>query len=783
MHRVYIFVVLFLVSFMLVGCVSDRGYEIDSIGLHSSMKVLVTADGMTIPEIDNSYFTTGGVLDENSITDACIILFDENDCYLDVSLIVNNKVNIAYTKSKRSLYVVANAYDIIDQKSKQWTIGSTTMAQVEQSLIISKSIGQDMPSMPFAMYAKLVFNNGVDKNSAITSDGTHTGAPLLLRRNVAKVSVSIGNILSSNFVIDGVMLCKAPDEGYMLNNSPFQGSTSSNYKMYAPGTDLYSFASDAQTTLIIEGRSLKNGVWEEQPRYYKLAIKESQSHGAMGLKHNNWYKIIIVNKSGDGFATLDGAINGHVLDHIDITLEVQDITMHDFKFGKDFFIATSNTYYEQYGYAIGRNLYEICKVRFASFKPDIYPLGTTSIEVLSGDIQLSSATIDSVTNAHNHETISIKAYFNKDATDATIRIKFNNMVKDIFVKSRPQLDLRTDQFVEIPYSVTGSISDMSATWCGLNDQKTFTQNKNIDMNNALGATLYVTIQSNPNLFDSRSVNAMVSRSITGMTKISIYQNPENNLLYTNSSGQLSVGNAMKATRDKILFFKYGSVIGFNNTEYSGSKWKNSFITFNPSKWNVDQHITTYHDATYGLPGIPCFDDTDKMNVADVSSVGYHNAINIRNGKGDPCMLVGLTASNIRAMTEDQLSSYRSGYRMPTNKEQLEFAGLTNGGEVFTNAHWWRASSVDSPLSGVDGAEFPSRKGYLGFFLPAAGVVSKDGTINLISGGLLNYGYYWTNGLSAGGTPLCLEFSHDHINADNGIGFFYEGMPIRCIRTR
>lgn len=390
---------------------------------HSLLKVSVSANALTLPEVDKNT-RTNGIYDENSITELQLIAFDENDIFLDRYTVTEGKVSIPHSTVKRSVYAIANGKNIIDIASANWTKNLTTMDQVIESLYQERSVG-DMPALPFVMFGKCVFPKGINNNSAITSDGTHTGTPLLLKRNLAKISVTVGAELSKTFSIKRLMLCKAPTSGYLIKNTIRNANVLDNYKLSNAGNPLYSYVASPETTIIIEAEVNNSDILET--RYFKIAIKESQAQGANGLKQNNWYKITLIRKTGLGFATLEDAINGHVFDHIDVTLDILDITMHDFIFGTDFFIATSNSIYEQYGHKIGDNSYEICKVRFANTLDNDAVLGNTSIEVVRGAIELDANTVTDISQAKNHVTYSILGRFTEPNTKGVIRLNYNNI--------------------------------------------------------------------------------------------------------------------------------------------------------------------------------------------------------------------------------------------------------------------------------------------------------------------------------------------------------------------
>lgn len=493
------------------------------------LEVRISANELTLPEVDQNT-RSNRIIDENTINKVDLIVFNEDDTYFSRKTVIDNKVALEHTTDKRTIYVLANVSERIDNASSSWLAGTTTITEVLESLYQERG-ASIMPQLPFAMYAKLIFPNGISNNSAITSNGTNTGQPLLLKRNIAKISVTVSAELAPNFTLLRYMLCDVPKTGFIINSTVRESANKDNYDLINATVPMYSFVATQNTTMIVEAET------EIGIRYFKVAIKESAAQGAIGLKQNNWYKINIISKSGIGFETVEEAINGHVSDDVSTTLEVLDITMHDFFFGSDYFIATSNSVYEQYGHKIGDNYYEICKVRLANTVANEEVLGNTSIEVVSGDMELHPTTISEISSAKNHTTYSVLTKFSASSVRGFIRIKYKEVSKYLGIKVEPQLDLRNDQFIEIPEAVFGiMVTTGDMRWCGINDVKIFTENNKFDANTEVGVTLYLTVKANQNLFESRETEARFGRIKTGMTKVCIYQNPDNNLIYLSDDG-------------------------------------------------------------------------------------------------------------------------------------------------------------------------------------------------------------------------------------------------------
>jgi hypothetical protein len=134
--------------------------------------------------------------------------------------------------------------------------------------------------------------------------------------------------------------------------------------------------------------------------------------------------------------------------------------------------------------------------------------------------------------------------------------------------------------------------------------------------------------------------------------------------------------------DKMIFTKFGSVIGFTATgSWNNIPYPSGSIKFIPGGGHSESEIgaggiTSYNANNDRLPSVPAahgyYPSLDKsMNV---SSDDYHNAANLKRGLGDICRLVGLTAEDAHAMSPAQLAAYDSGWRLPTAKENVIFVG-------------------------------------------------------------------------------------------------------------
>ncbi len=273
---------------------------------------------------------------------------------------------------------------------------------------------------------------------------------------------------------------------------------------------------------------------------------------------------------------------------------------------------------------------------------------------------------------------------------------------------------------------------------------------------------------------------------------------QDDILYLDANGRLSVGKFSDGTVNisNLLLFKFGSVIGFNANEPSGN-FALDDILFNPSALVVGTDITAYYDpATYGdiLPGIPAFVPADYTTggIRNISEDSYHNAANIRTGKGDPCRLVGLAANKVNELSHSELNNHRSGWRMPTAKEQANFIGGEPGGAWES---WQPGTTYNGPINAsypyydhaTSGATGTANDPHTGSF-PVVDCFQSQYSSVLPATGYVFYGIYnsdfrageyWSSTLYDNNNAYRLSFDASRVFLDQH-QFFY-GFAVRCIR--
>jgi hypothetical protein len=248
----------------------------------------------------------------------------------------------------------------------------------------------------------------------------------------------------------------------------------------------------------------------------------------------------------------------------------------------------------------------------------------------------------------------------------------------------------------------------------------------------------------------------------------------------------------------LAFFKFGSVIGFTNEDGWTSTNRDNDIKFNPTS------TATY--STYA--NIPAYSDDDRTKSLTVFDPAYHNATNIRAGKGDPCRLAGFDMTYFNSLSNNNktayLNSYDSGWRLPTRPENRAFVGLAAGDpdniwlmdhQPTTTNTWmpgyFRWDGDDNNNGQVDTGEYGTGvflKNPVGeSHLPAAGIRNQSGTSQYVG----SYGNYWSgeasdkegNGFNFGfqGPGTDANGNDPRAVANSPNSRYNMGYAIRCVR--
>jgi uncharacterized protein (TIGR02145 family) len=237
------------------------------------------------------------------------------------------------------------------------------------------------------------------------------------------------------------------------------------------------------------------------------------------------------------------------------------------------------------------------------------------------------------------------------------------------------------------------------------------------------------------------------------------------ILYFGSGNRLSIGSWDNSTItiSNMVFAQFGSVIGFTTGSANSEAWDNSHIKFNP--------MSTI-PASY--TSIPNFTGTDVST--SVSSSIYHTGSNIKAGKGDICKLAGLTSAEAEAMTNAKLKAYDSGWRLPTEQENIDFIGqndVSYAGDGYYNCDNNSRTALDPAIS-----TFPQGTA-AGASLPAAGYRSTNGLVSNMG----RTGYYWSStayDIDYGYHMLFTSSTEDANVYPSDSNYITRGHAVRCV---
>ncbi len=149
----------------------------------------------------------------------------------------------------------------------------------------------------------------------------------------------------------------------------------------------------------------------------------------------------------------------------------------------------------------------------------------------------------------------------------------------------------------------------------------------------------------------------------------IWGGDDAHILYFNGD-QLATGKwgTEIMNTNQMALFKFGSVVGIDCEDVTGTD-----DGFDPTdvKWNPST-------ATINAWGdIPSYSSDDyNNNLRNVSAPEYMTLANVKAGKGDPCMLVGYTADQIKGWDQAAFDAAMAAaqWRLPTMRENANFIG-------------------------------------------------------------------------------------------------------------
>ena len=265
------------------------------------------------------------------------------------------------------------------------------------------------------------------------------------------------------------------------------------------------------------------------------------------------------------------------------------------------------------------------------------------------------------------------------------------------------------------------------------------------------------------------------------------------------------------TMNNLLFFKFGSVIGFKAPSTTGTiSWATMMplIVYNPTSISIvssgggNSSIREYHDPNGTLPGIPSFRENDNPPNKNVSIPTYHNGTNVKAGRGDPCKLVGYTATYIRGLSAAAIDALPvSVWRLPTANENIDFvraptSWYVNGTVIATPTPWNNPATYwgGPQIYGKDGGYFPmpgarqsppSTRGTdihtnPNGFLPVTGIFDWTQQ-NGITYNNVNNGAYWSGDVNGSDTGKSFLFNSSNLYPAS-FDHLHSGRAVRCVKN-
>jgi len=276
------------------------------------------------------------------------------------------------------------------------------------------------------------------------------------------------------------------------------------------------------------------------------------------------------------------------------------------------------------------------------------------------------------------------------------------------------------------------------------------------------------------------------------------------ILYFASDSTLSIGKWKdgQITAQNLAYFKFGGVIGFR-IPISNNTWADTLVMFNPSTRTLNYYEPENNGSNHhGISHYSTSDDwkNGQNPILNVSGSNYHTGTNVRtNGKGDPCKLVGYKGSQIRGMTESQINTIVSEWRLATANENIDFVRAPvswyhTGIEIMsypsltsTNAAYWY------PSGGQNGGWFPitgnreSTTGRTTRTINPHGFLPVSGVFTLSTGYSGNYnsvgtGGYLSSTINDSQHGLSLFFDSQSMTPLY-FTVFSNGRPVRCVKNK
>lgn len=301
----------------------------------------------------------------------CVLVFSGNDngsVLLDWAfagaITHESRYGIQLAEHSEACYahIVANFRSGIESASVNWTKGTTTLADVRQSLIsgplpTTSGVITQMPATP-PMTGGQALPAGI---TAQTTIGT-SADPVMLTPSTVKISVrnQVPAGSSYTFELQGATLFNAPDRGSVMSPATVTGTS---YLPYGPGGDaskmmvgtgteegipstlpLYCYESAAGNATSVIIKALYNGA----ESYYRLNLHTADKSALRDLLRGYHYQIIVRTVQTAGYRTAAEARENPASNGIIYDIESLDPDSYDIVTNGAQYLGVSNSEYWMY---------------------------------------------------------------------------------------------------------------------------------------------------------------------------------------------------------------------------------------------------------------------------------------------------------------------------------------------------------------------------------------------------------------------------------------------------
>lgn len=291
-----------------------------------------------------------------------VFVFDKDNKlveYKNATFITTNSrilyyVNLAETDEYRSLYIVANAADLITFNASGWRPGITSLDNVKRDLLAGLNMANDlivaMPSV-HPMSGSMVFPSGY---SVETTIGTPE-SPVLLTR--ATVKVKIVTTTDTDVEVIGANLANASVGGYVIappiapetiTVADYGTQTDGKDGMLGvPGNgviDIYGYESPAENNTFVVLKARYKGM----VGYYRINLTDA-ARRQYSLIRNHEYRVNINNISSPGYRTAAEAMVNSMSNNVIYDITVTDGYSHDVVTNGEYYLGLSNGEFIIYG--------------------------------------------------------------------------------------------------------------------------------------------------------------------------------------------------------------------------------------------------------------------------------------------------------------------------------------------------------------------------------------------------------------------------------------------------